>query len=123
MILYDRQCIIYHRYDPERVPSYPVQLEERSKYCNSMLTDYYTTQSSSDQQMKSEQEMASRRSKADQRVEMADVQLTRRDSHHLLASLVPSTPSFTDGSHLIKVHKKYVFLILPRIHPTLYCVC
>lgn len=84
------------RYDPERVPTYTIQLEERSKrYC--LLDDYYT-------RPPSEQQTDSREKLEGLKSEIMDVHLIRSDSHHLLASLVPSVPNITDGSQLNKVH-------------------
>lgn len=85
-----------YRYDPERVPALPVQLEERKEY--STLSDYYVK--SSGHQMasmgsdRSEESMArENRELTSSLSEIVDVQLTRKDSHHFLASLVKSTSS------------------------------
>lgn len=85
-----------------------MQQEERSKY--STLNDYYIeasgkqTSSSGDTSSEQGREMNTSRS------EVMDVQLTRRDSHHFLASLIESTSSMADISPLNKVHIMYVVL-------------
>ena len=103
-------CILYiflHRYDPERVPAYPMLLEERKKYCT--LSDYYPThkQPCEQQGVGSAQESNSESSVDGERKgplsEVVDVQLTRRDSHLFLASVIRSTSSIADSSQLNKV--------------------
>ena len=85
--------------------------EERNKYCT--LADYYvytTHEHSSEQQgsVTSAQENCSESSVDGERKEavseVVDVQLTRKDSHHFLASVIPSTSSIEDSSQLNKVH-------------------
>ena len=82
-----------NRYDPQRVPSYPLQLEERKKHC-CLLDDYYTSQSPSKTQQQQEKESTGEMSEAERKrlpsspSEAVRVELIRRSSHHLLASVV-----------------------------------
>ena len=81
-----------NRYDPERVPSYPIQLEERRKHC-CLLDDYYTSQSPSKAQQQQEEStgevnVAERKRLPSSPSEAVRVELIRRSSHHLLASVL-----------------------------------
>lgn len=113
------------RYDPERVPALPMHQEERSKY--STLNAYYNEasgkQTSSDGCSSSEQQNMG----TELNTALSDVQLTRRDSHHFLASLIESTSSMADGSLQNKVritieiacllvNTPFIRLAWPKIH-------
>ena len=101
-----------------------MQLEERSKY--STLNDYYaepSEQQTASGERSSQQSMEGERKGVDTSPsEAVDVQLTKRDSHHFLASLTLSGSSIEDSSPLNKVRHT----ILTGAHVTcmskLHCV-
>lgn len=105
-----------YRYDPERVPALPVQLEERKQH--STLNDYYVKfsgdQMSSKGSGSSEQSMdRENRELTTSLSEVVDVQLTRKDSHHFLASLEENTSSMADISLPNKVlaRSRWIYMV------------
>lgn len=96
-----------YRYDPECVPALPVQLEKRKQH--STLNDYYVKFSGDQLAFKgsysSKQGMGrENREPTTSLSEVVDVQLTRKDSHHFLASLVENNSSMADISLPNKVY-------------------
>ena len=98
-------CFFYCRYDPEHVPAYPVQLEERRKQC-CLLRDYYTRPSDDTSHMKGGGGEGGERGGgvAIGASGIVDVRIARSSSHCLEASLVPSTTGVTDGLHPCEVY-------------------
>lgn len=95
-----------YRYDPECIPTYPVQQEERKRLCCTMLSEYYTTKaqpSGSHVVCESGEGGEGGRGVDYSASEVADVHITRRDSHHLVASLPHSNSSIGDDTDLCKV--------------------